>query len=490
MKQVGYLRFLLFLPIFLLFLRVEAQLRIEDFTSEWSLPHYRAQHRWMKNSAFFTMMEDEKIVRKRTKDGVMVSVLLDVSRLGISEVSEYVLSHDERKILLLSDRESVYRYSYTAQHHIYDTETQTLHRLPGSMQAYATFSPDDQHMAFTQDNNLFYYTFETKKTTGITRDGVKNRVINGYGDWVHEEEFELVQAFSWSSDSKKVAFHRFDETRVKEFSMQRWEEDALYPDNYTFKYPKAGEENALVSLRVYDLSTKQTQTLDLPSTKEEVYYPRMQWTKSPEILSIRRMNRKQNRLTLLHANVETGQVRVILEDSTDTYIDITYVEELHYLKGGTQFIMSSEKTGYKHLYLYDMSGQLVRPLTQGEWEVKALLGVDERMKHPMVYYLSTEQSYLEQHLFRVDLRGKRKKNLYAESGYVSVDMASDAKHYVQTFSSPDQPPIVSLRRVDGKELRVLNDNKDYRAAEKKFGFVKKEFFTYVSKDRRRCTAIC
>ena len=245
---------------------------------------------------------------------------------------------------------------------------------------------------------MFVTDLATKTETAITSDGKFNEIINGGADWVYEEEFSLSKAFAWSPDGQRIAFYRFDESAVTEYNMQVW--GPLYPKDYKFKYPKAGEANATIQIKVYELA-KKTTTLDIGTEKDQ-YIPRIQWTHDPTC-SIRRMNRLQNRLDLLHVNAVTGLSKVVLTEESDTYVDLIFTDDLTYLANGEQFIHASERSGYKHLYLYNLDGTLDRQLTSGGWEVAEFLGIDE--PNNTIYYTSTDVSPLERHLYRQDISG-------------------------------------------------------------------------------------
>ncbi len=335
---------------------------------------------WMKQGGFYTSLQPGQVVKYSIATGEAVETLFDQNTATITGTQEkiaiegYQLSPDERKLLLTTEEEPLYRRSKKAEYYVYDLGIKSLVKLSqNGKQQYATFSPDGTKVAFVRENNLYLTDLATQTETAITTDGKFNQIINGGGDWVYEEEFSLSQAFAWSPDGQRIAFWRFDESAVTEYNMQKW--GPLYPTDYKFKYPKAGEANATVQILTYELATKKTTKMDIGPEADQ-YIPRIAWTKNPNLLSIRRMNRLQNRLDLLHADATTGQARTILTEEADTYVDLIFTDDLTYLDNG-QFIFSSERSGYKHLYLYDMDGTLDRQLTSGGWEVAEFLGIDE-----------------------------------------------------------------------------------------------------------------
>ncbi|MCY4418253.1 MAG: S9 family peptidase [Cytophagales bacterium] len=464
-----------------------AQIQIEDFTSHWAFPYARAELKWNRDSDYYTILDPktQKLIQKRTQDQTEIRVLADLSSQNLPQIQDYTFSRDQRKILLITQKKSIYRYSFTAKYYLYDLDSKSLEPLSSEPQSYATFSPDGEKVAYVQNNNLFYYLIKEQKTIQITTDGEKNKIINGSGDWVHEEEFELVRAFSWSPDSQYLVFHRFDETRVKEFTMLLWgTKEQLYPQHYTFKYPKAGEENAKVSLHLYHLPSQQTRPIVLPISAES-YYPKVAWTKQAHILSVRCLNRLQNTLQLFHIDILKDSAILVLEERSDTYVDITFCKELFYLKDQKHFIISSERSGYKHLYLYRVNGDLVRPLTRGKWELIDMIGVNETPKKPWIYYLSTEKGYLERRLYRVNIEGKRKTLLSKEKGVVRVHMSKDGKHYIESFSSQQKPPTIRLFGSDGKKIRTLISNEAYIKTVQTYNLVEKEFFSFPASDGQK-----
>ncbi|MGD1840794.1 MAG: S9 family peptidase [Thermonemataceae bacterium] len=348
--------------------------------------------------------------------------------------------------------------------------------------SYVTFSPDGQQVAYVRDNNLFLMNLKDQQEITITKDGKLNEIINGSTDWVYEEEFGFAKAFFWSSDSKKVAYYRFDESAVKEYNMQVW--DALYPTDYRFKYPKAGEENASVEIWVYDITTKNSQKMDIGS-EQDIYIPRVQWTKDANLLSIRRMNRLQNQLDLLHADVRTGKATTVLTENSKAYVDVEFTDDLTYLEKGKQFIHASEKSGYKHLYLYNLSGKMIRPITTGNWEVSEIAGIDE--KKQLIYFTATKESPLERHLYVVPFKGGTVKKLSQVKGTHSINMSKDQQYYIDAHSTANTPPVTSLRSAkDGKLIKVLEENK---AIQEKMGSYQITPKTFLTIDNKEGTAL-
>lgn len=446
---------------------------------------------WMKSGGFFSTLEPGKVVKYNISTGSVEEILFDQNTSKVSgsgkliNISDYELSNDERKLLLTTEQEPIYRRSFKAEYYVFDRVSGTLSKLSDNgKQQYATFSPDGGKVAFVRGNNLYIKNLSDEKETAVTTDGKFNHIINGSTDWVYEEEFAFAKAFEWSPDGKKIAYYRFDETLVPEYNMQLW--GNLYPDDYRFKYPKAGEKNSTIAIRVYDLDSKGHMNMDLGMEKD-IYIPRMQWTTNSNLLSITRMNRLQNQRDILHADASTGLASTILTEVSKAYVDADFTDDLVYLQDGQHFIYSSEQSGFKHLYMYSMNGELVRQLTAGSWEVTNLDGIDE--KNHIIYFTSTAVSPLERHFYRLDIslpKSKSKKykapqpvKLSEKPGTNSVHLNQDFTYYIEYNSSATTPANVSLRTASGGEVvRVLEDNKRLAEKVKEYDIVFPEFFQF------------
>ncbi len=428
---------------------------------------------WMNDGRFFSASEGRSINKIELATGKSVETLLPQATVPFSS---YELNASEDKILLLSGRESIYRRSFKADYYLYDRNTQQTAAISkNGKQSYVTLSPDGKKAAFVRDNNLFVVSLEA---TGfvekqITQDGKINEIINGSTDWVYEEEFGFAQAFFWSPDSKKIAFYRFDERRVAEYNMQLWE--GLYPQDYRFKYPKAGEANALVQILVYDLGSNKTTAMHIGEEQDQ-YIPRVTWTKNAELLSIRRLNRLQNKLEILHAEVATGRSRVVYTEESKAYVDVEFAEELIYLDNGREMLLASERDGFKHLYLYDLNGKQLRQITKGNWEVRGVEGIDQ--KKGLVYFSSSAVSSTESHLFVVSIKGGTPRRLTQERGWHRINMSPDCSYFIDTYSNAATPPFTKLcRSQEGALVKVLEDNQALREKLQNYQISPKEFVT-------------
>ena len=382
-------------------------------------------------------------------------------------MQSYELSENEDKMLVLTDVEYIYRHSFHASYYVYDIVNKTLQPLSeNGKQRLATFSPDASKVAFMRDNNLFIKDLKTGEEKQFTFDGLYNNIINGAPDWVYEEEFSFSQGFFWSPDNKKIAYYRFDESKVKEFQMEEFE--GLYPDWYSFKYPKAGEDNSVVEVYVYDLETGKSVKMDT-GEETDIYLPRMKWTTDPNVLAIQRLNRHQNHLEILAADATTGKSRVFYDETNDYYIDVT--DDWTFLDGGKGFLMTSEKSGYNHIYMYLMDGTLVKQLTDGKWDVTQVYGFDGKE----VYFQAAKNAPIDRQIYAVNLKGKIRE-VIGTDGTNNARFSNNFKYLININSAGNRPPQYVLYDNRGKQVRVLEDNHEFAEKLKTFNLGEKSFF--------------
>ncbi len=427
--------------------------------------------RWMNDGRFYSAIDGNSITRFNIVNGNS-EVLFDGSQHDDFDIQRYEFSADENLILLSTDVEGIWRRSTKENYYIFNRSDNTLTKLTQSVekQQSAELNADGDKAAFVQDNNLFWVDLATGEETQITEDGEFNSIINGVADWVYEEEFSFTKAWFWSPNGDRIAFYRFDEAHVKEFTMELWDE--LYPEFIRFKYPKAGEENAIVSILVYDLNTGETTMMDIGEETDQ-YIPRINWSNDNDLLAIRRMNRLQNQEDLLFADVTTGETTLMLTESSDTWLDVH--DDLHFLNNGKQFLTTSTKSGFNHVYLYDLDGKEIRQITQGDYNVTEIIGFDERRHN--LYYMSTEVSPLQRHFYRVRVDGRRKRSMTENEGWYSINMSRDFKYYIQTYSDFDKPPVYTLHEAGDKLVRVIEDNAQLVENLENFSFQHKDFMT-------------
>ncbi|MCB0395768.1 MAG: S9 family peptidase [Flavobacteriales bacterium] len=418
----------------------------------------------------------QAIVKYAYKTGKATDTLLNTAWLNVDlQFDNYQVGPNERKILLGTGEERIYRHSSKYHYFLYDRDARSLIKLiEGNKQMFATFSPSGEYVAMVRDNNLVVVDLKLHLEEQITTDGIHNQIINGRTDWVYEEEYGFDKAFFWSPDGKKIAFYRFDESEVKEIVFARYEGN-LYPSAYKFKYPKAGEQNAKVSIHVYDLETKKTTRTGVRATADQ-YIPRLKWTRDPNLMCIYFMNRHQNDLELIAFNTATQERYTLLHETDPAYIDID--DDQYFLNDKQHFIWSSEADGYKHLYLYNMKGEKVRQITKGTWDVTDFYGVDE--ENQTLYYGSAEVSPKDRHVYSIKLDGTGKKLLTEGKGWNTANFSKGMKYFIHFWSDANTPGTVTLRDQNGKSIRVLKDNASLNNTLKEYQLSKKEFFVFTN----------
>ena len=433
----------------------------------------------MNDGKHYTVSSGGMILKYSYSTGEFVEVLFSMDQLdrpGVSNISGYEFTQDDKKILLTTGSERIYRHSYRANYYVYDLEAEsTTFISEKGKQQLGTFSPDGSKVAFVRQNNLYFFDLEAKTEQQLTSDGEHNKIINGAPDWVYEEEFAFSEGFEWSPDSKMIAYYRTDETRVKQYSMTTY--GSLYTDFYTFKYPKAGEQNSLVSIHVYNLESGSDLVMDTGEETDQ-YIPRINWTRVPGKLSIMRLNRLQNKFDLLIADAATGESSVILSEENEYFIKEPSSDLVVYLADGQHFIYRSEKSGFLHYYLYDMDGNEIGPITQGDWDVIDFLGMDE--KRGYMYFTSYEESSVRSTVYRIKPDGTRKEKISEKPGWNTAEFSKTFDYYIHTHSSVTTPNYITLHNAKGKLISVLEDNARLKANAKAYGIPEKELLTITT----------
>ncbi len=406
------------------------------------------------------------------KSGQKTRTVLNSNDLkGIQNILSYVFNKDETKLLFSTESEPIYRHSSLGTFYVYDIKTKSFSLVATHKIQEPTFSPDGSKIAYGFENNLFVKDLKSGETSQITNDGTKNSIINGITDWVYEEEFAFVRAFDWNTSGNKIAYIKFDETKVPEFSMDVYG-SGLYQYPQVFKYPKAGEENAKVSLHLYDLNTKNTSTVDL-SKFNSYYIPRLKWTKDADVLSVQLTNRHQNKLDLVFVNATTNATTLILQDTDSAYVDVT--DNLTFLNNNS-FFWTSEKDGWNHIYQYDASGKLMSQITKGSWEVTNFYGFDENTGR--VYYQSTENGSINRDVYSILPSGKNKVRLTEKTGTNNASFSADYSNFINTFSDANTPYVFTLHEAKtGKLLREIKNNSALKNKLSSYKISPKEFST-------------
>ena len=387
----------------------------------------------------------------------------------IAYFSDYTFSSDESQLLLATDVTPIFRHSSIGKYYIYNIKSKTTSLVSDQKIQEPTFSPDGKKVAYVFENNIYYKNLATGKVTQVTTDGKKNEIINGVTDWVYEEEFAFVRAFEWNKTGTKIAYIRFDETKVPEFSMDVYGSE-LYQTQTVFKYPKAGENNAEVSLHMFDVTSSKNSAITLP---EYYYIPRIKWTHDENIVSAQLLNRHQNKLDLVFVNATDLSADTILTDTDNAYVDVT--DNLTFLNNNS-FIWTSEKDGYNHIYHYSKSGKLINQVTKGNWEVTNYYGFND--KKGTIYYQSVENGSINRDVYTVNINGKGKKRLSSKTGTNNATFSNSFAYYINTFSNSTTPNEFTLNSAKtGKVIRNIKDNSALQSKVEEYAFAPKEFST-------------
>lgn len=373
-------------------------------------------------------------------------------------INSYAFNQDQTVVLIYFNSQKIYRHSTRGDFKVVQlTDKQVIGG--GKEVRYPTLNPKGTKLAYVKENDLYVMDLMSQKVKRITKDGEYNTIINGAVDWVYEEEFGMSKGFEWNSDGTRIAFYRFDESAVKQWQMTTY--GKLYPDLYKFKYPKAGESNSIVQVFIADAQKGGCKLIDLNSDADQ-YIPRIKWTKDPNVLSIQRLNRLQNKWELLM--VEGTDVQVSLEETNPRYVDIT--DDLFFLSDKRHMIVSSERDGYKHLYFHKVDGPQIFQITSGDWEVDQVLGIDE--KNELIYYTSTEVNPTERHIYSIDFQGKKKLRLTTESGWHSAQFSTDFTLALHNYHTATQPHVFNIKDKNWETQRVIEDNEDFKVRNNQF----------------------
>ncbi|MCC8360900.1 S9 family peptidase [Salinimicrobium sediminilitoris] len=389
----------------------------------------------------------------------------------IGAFSGYEFSENENKLVLGTEIESIYRHSTRGIFYVYELQSGELKKISDEKIKEPTLSPNGEKVAYVFKNDIFVKDLSSGKVTQVTNDGEMNKIINGVADWVYEEEFSFVRAFQWNKTGEKIAFLKFEETEVPEFSMDVYGQE-LYPSQSTFKYPKAGEKNSDVSLHIYDLQQEQILDVNL-GDYEDFYIPRIKWTNDPDVLSAQVLNRHQNVLDLIFVNAEKNEAEVVLTETDEAYVDVT--DNLTFLQDNS-FIWTSEKDGWNHIYLYDKTGKLKNQVTRGNWEVTNYYGLDPKTN--TIFYQSTENGSINRNVFSVKTNGKNKKQLTDKVGQNSADFSADYTYFINSYNSATTPYEFTLHLAkNGKLVREVLNNEKLLKKMAEYKIVPKEFST-------------
>ncbi len=472
----------------------EIKLNGKELTNQliWFSGEFRSNYvsgvRSMKDGEHFTRLQQENggvaVVKFNYKTYDKVGTIVNSKDLKDANgnplrINDYTFSADEKQLLIATQQESIYRHSSKAFYYIYNIDKKELKPLSDNKkgkQRLAEFSPNGSLVAFVRNNNMYFTNLETGKEFEITQDGKTNEIIYGATDWVYEEEFSFHKGFEWNADGTKIAYYKFNESEVKEFQLTYY--GSLYPDIYKFKYPKTGEDNSIVEVFVYDIALQQSGKCHLPD-ENDIYIPRINWSKDVSELFVTKLNRLQNKLDIIRFDCNpSGRWKmhfdgeVFYSEESKTYIDVH--DNITFLKDG-RFLWTSEKDGYNHLYLIDTKGKATQ-ITKGNWDIAEVYGINEETK--TIYYLSAEDGPTQRQLYSIKLDGTGKTKLSKKKGFNSADFSSSMKYFINYQSDANTPTYISLHKNDGSEIKILEANEGLKAKVKEYDFQPKEFFSF------------
>ena len=449
------------------------EITLEDIWQDYNFypKNFRAL-KSMNNGDFYTKIkrsdEGQEIIKYQFKNGKEVTTLFKSSDFNVKNINNYSFSNDDKLMLISTETESIYRYSKRAIYYVFNIHNNKLKQISENKIRYATFSPDGSKVAYVFGNNLFIKNLKNGQETQVTSDGKKNHIINGASDWVYEEEFKLVKGFSWSADGKTIAYYKFDESHVKEFSMDKFN-GGLYPTQEVFKYPKAGEDNSTVNIYLYNI--KEDTKILIYTENDYEYIPRIKWTSDANILSIIGLNRYQNKLDFILVDAKDGTNKILFSEQDKYYININ--DNLSFLPSN-YFIWTSEKNGYNHIYLKGLDGS-EEQLTKGSWEVTSFDGLDS--DNMQIFYRSTEEGSINRTLYMLDLETGERDKLSNRVGTNSVKFSKGLKYYINSYSNANTSPIYSLHNSDGTVIKVIENNEVFNTKMKDYNLSEKEFIT-------------
>jgi dipeptidyl-peptidase-4 len=436
--------------------------------------------RSMPDGEHYTAMNKDRnmILKYSYKTGQTVDTLFNTNNARectFDNFEGYNISSSGNHIIVWRETERIYRHSYKSVVYDFDVRRRMVKQIneSGNKVMLPTFSPDGRMCAYVEDNNIWIKKFDYDTETQVTKDGEKNKIINGATDWVYEEEFAVTSLMAWSPDNEYLCYVRFDESQVPEYEMTVYG-DGYYPEAEKFKYPKAGEKNSLVTLHSYSIETKDVKTLKTP-VDEDGYIPYIRFTSDSQ-LAVMTLNRRQNIFNLYHASPKSGLFKLILKDENKAYIDADFMKAIRFSPSG--FLYISEKDGYAHIYQYSPTGVEQRQVTSGNWDVTRLIGKDETSG--TIYYESAEESPLRRSIYSIDTKG-RKTKISVQEGTNSAQFSNSYAYYVNTSSNTKTPPLITVHETKtGKLLRTIQDNARLKEKLNGYGFPQKEFITITT----------
>jgi dipeptidyl-peptidase-4 len=397
--------------------------------------------------------KDGELVKVKFEDGTIAATLVNLRTIQYNnqdlKISDYEFNQDETKLLLFTESENIYRRSVLHKVYIYDLASKEVTLVNDKKILHPAFSPQSDKVAYVLDNNIYYLDLNTKETIKITDDGDYNH-INGNCDWVYEEEFEFTKAYEWSAEGDFLAYYSFDQTLVPEYNFAIY--DKLYPTDYKYKYPKAGEKNSIIGIHIYHLKNGKTIECNL-GENTDIYIPRIKINPNNNTLVIYRLNRLQNQLELLEADSKNGQTKTIYNETNKYFVEIN--DNISFLKNKNAFVYTSEKDGHNHIYMHDIDQNKSTQLTQGNWEVTDIKGIDETAQ--TLHYISTEKSPLERQLYSLNISNLQSTCTTPESGWHDITFSQNYKYFLDKYSKINQAPTYTLVSSSNNK-RMLKNN--------------------------------
>ena len=457
-------------------LAAQQAITLEDIWATYTFsPDYVSGFNFLQDGRSYAALEDNQVVTYDITTGELTDTLLS----GFDgRIDDYTFSDDERKLLLSSETEQLFRRSSQSYYSVYDTKTGQLTPIyPEQKHRLATLDPTGQRVAFVVNNDIYIRELGDGSLTRVTDDGEVNAIINGATDWVYEEEFSFSKALYWSPDGQRLAYLKFDERAVPEFTYTDFHND-LYPEYNTFKYPKVGAENSTVSLHTYrlaDQSTTDLLTVNENAEQEWHYLPRVQWTNDPAELTAQRMNRHQNTLELLLFDLESGTQRSLLTEENKYYVDVH--DNLTFLDDS--FIWTSEQDGFNQLYLYDMQGGQPQQLTSARYDVTQFYGVHDGQ----LYFQAAGRDPMQREVYVKSLRGRDlPRPLTDQRGYNDAQFSGTYDYYVLTNSTVNTPATVGVYDLAGTQVREIITNRRLARKVQDYGFRPVDFFSFTTEE--------
>lgn len=432
--------------------------------------------------------DGERVVCCSFKTGKELSVLFDVKNtMGckIDGFDDYVLSPDGKRMLIQTKTERIYRRSFKADFYIYNIASRRLDRLSdGDKQQIPTWSPDGQQVAFVRGGNIFLVKLlYDNAEIQVTKDGKFNEVINGLPDWVNEEEFGFNSALTFNADGTMICWIRYDESKVKTYSLEMYkgmkpakEEYAAYPGFYSYKYPKAGEDNSTVSAWSYDIKSHKINRLQVPLDADG-YMPRIKPTNDPMRIVVYTMNRHQDDLCLYAVNPRSTVAQLIIKEHVDKYVREEAMEGVKFV--GDKILLPSDRSGYTKLYIYNMNGQLQRTIGDGNYDITSVYGYDPKTGD--VYYQAAALGATDRQVYVTHKNGKTVR-LTDREGWNTAFFSGDFQYFVNTWSDYNTPYVFTTRTREGKVINTIEDNKAVKQLVSDYGFCKREPFSFTTSE--------